>query len=83
MSFTSVDYLVAIMAAEAICISTTDLPLDSPIYRLARDLREELNNHAKMEKLPKFYSPKMPPAYTVLLSLAGHAKEQVFRVKED
>ena len=79
--FTKVDYLTAIMAADAACISTVNLPNDNRIRKLARELRDALNGYAyEIEGLPSAYNPKMPDAYAMLRLVAHHAATHTFKL---
>jgi hypothetical protein len=79
--FTNSDYLTAIMAADAACIATVNLPNDKHIRKLARELRDALNGYAaQIEGLPSAYDPKMPEAHAMLSLLARHAATHTFKL---
>jgi len=75
-----VDYLVAIMGADAACIATVGLPTDDRIHRLAQELRDALNAYAaQINGFPSAYNPKMPESYATLSLVARHAATHTFK----
>lgn len=64
-TYTNTNYLTARMAADAACIATVNLPADSLICKLARDLRNALNESA-VNGQPNAYDSRLPDAYIVI-----------------
>lgn len=80
-NYTNANYLTALMAADAACIATVNLPADSLIRKLARELRNALNESAANGQ-PNAYDSRMPDGYIVLGTMARHAARHIYNLDE-
>ena len=80
-NYTNANYLTALMAADAACIATVNLPADSRIRKLARDLRDALNESADNGQ-PTIFDSRMPNGHIVLGTMARHAARHIYYLDE-
>lgn len=76
-TFSRHDYLTAILAADAACIATVNLPADNPARIQARMLRDTLHAIANANDWPSAYHEKMPDAYSMLYAQASYCNRHV------
>ena len=80
-TYTNTNYLTALMAADAACIATVNLPADSLIRKLARELRDALNESATNGQ-PNAYDSRMPNGHIVLGIMSRHAARHIYYLDE-
>ena len=89
--YTSTDHITALIAANAACDATANLPANGRIRKLVIELQTALDQTSRrawhsskstIKAEPSAYDSRLPNGYTLLREMAQHAATHIYNLDE-